>query len=85
MLQLINQLENNKIEFEDWTSSIRILCKQCSEGIPHKKHDKKLENYWQCRRKIGFTATNIECIENILEKWKSNVNESDFTIELALK
>ena len=24
---------------EDWTTSIRILCKACSEGRPHKAHD----------------------------------------------
>ncbi len=24
---------------EDWTTSIRILCKACSEGRPHESHD----------------------------------------------
>jgi tetratricopeptide (TPR) repeat protein len=31
------------LAMEDWTRSIRILCKACSEGTPHEHHDEQLQ------------------------------------------
>ncbi len=42
---------------EDWTSSIRVLCRECSEGRPH-EHDSsdatRLEQKWDEERRIGL-------------------------------
>lgn len=31
------------LAMEDWTSSLRLLCKACSEGTPHEQHDQELQ------------------------------------------
>ncbi|MFD0793466.1 tetratricopeptide repeat protein [Mucilaginibacter litoreus] len=53
--KLISLCEDVNIKVEDW-STIRILCKQCSESLPHKEHDNYLQEinsnsryiYWLC-------------------------------------
>lgn len=37
---------------EDWTSNVRILCKQCSEGLPHDHHDEDGAQVWRSERKV---------------------------------
>ena len=41
--QLAAALDDADVPNQDWTTSTRILCKQCSEGRPHEQHDHELE------------------------------------------
>ena len=60
-----------EIEIEDWTASIRNLCKACCEGRPHEGHDQELEQAWSGERRIGFAALDVEALNGVLEKWTS--------------
>ena len=56
---------------EDWSTSVRIICKQCSEGKPHEHHDKDLENTPSMRRTIAIATKNYPEIDDILKSWVS--------------
>lgn len=58
------------IEVEDWTANVRILCRQCSEGVPHEEHDEALaEAAWQPQRRIGISASTLGAVDRLLEAW----------------
>ena len=59
------------VEIEDWTASLRNLCKACSEGRPHEGHDQELERVWSGERRIGFAAEAVDQIEDVLNSWSS--------------
>jgi TPR repeat len=50
--------EQAHIPFEDWTASLKVLCKACSEGSPHENHDQELKEprAWNGSRRIGFAT-----------------------------
>ena len=54
--------------FENWTNSVRILCKQCSEGIPHEIHDKQLKRDTN-EYNLAIATSTLEELENVLEVW----------------
>lgn len=59
-----------KVEFEHWTSSVRWLCKACSEGRPHEGHDQALAvRHWQPRRQVAFAAAEADLVEATLQAW----------------
>jgi hypothetical protein len=60
--------EGYGVECEDWTANIRLLCKQCSEGRPHKEHDRKLAQPDGVFR-LGLAAKNRAQIDQIFESW----------------
>ncbi len=45
------------IEAEDWTTNVRQICRQCSEGTPHEDHDEEGPQEWLDRRFLGVGAT----------------------------
>jgi hypothetical protein len=53
---------------EDWTASLEILCKQCSEGVPH-EHSPRVEPPWTPERRIGI-ATRDDVVFGIVRKWE---------------
>ncbi|MBV1776432.1 tetratricopeptide repeat protein [Burkholderiaceae bacterium DAT-1] len=56
---------------ENWSSSIRQLCKACSEGRPHESHDHELDEIATVDRKLGVSIpVNID-IQEIVSEWKS--------------
>lgn len=58
-----------EIEMEDW-STIRYLCKQCSEGIAHKDHDQdNEERETPSERYIGFASFNELRLMQVLTDW----------------
>ena len=57
--------------FENWTDSLTILCKQCSEGIPHENHDAKLkdenDNF---EYNLAIATKSRKELDEILDLWK---------------
>jgi tetratricopeptide (TPR) repeat protein len=54
--------------FENWTDSVKILCKQCSEGVPHEDHDNELESNTDVYN-LAIATNMLEELENVLEEW----------------
>jgi hypothetical protein len=60
------------IAFEDWTTNIQTLCKECSEGRPHEKHDYAHVEQWQPRHRVAFAATVDErLVREAIERWEN--------------
>lgn len=57
-------------EFEDWTTNIRNICRQCSEGKPHDHHDRDLADEWVSERTLGVAAYEGQSVLNIFEVWQ---------------
>ena len=68
---------------EDWTSSVRTLCKQCSEGRPHEKHDHERAEQWEDRHRVGFASTDEAAVRQALAQWEGGARKVE-RFELAL-
>lgn len=68
-------------EIEDWTKNTRYLCKQCSEGIPHEKHDHALENEWSAERTLAIATTDLNDVRSIVEQWVENTSGTVVSFE----
>jgi len=73
-----------KVEFEDW-STIRFLCKQCSEGIPHDTHDHDLQVEPVSERSFGFASTSKDMVLQVLADWRAITlcEHNELQLELA--
>jgi len=61
-----------EIVCEDWTSNTQFLCKQCSEGVPHERHDQELpEPVWIPQHEVAFAATNLGELQAVLMDWST--------------
>jgi tetratricopeptide (TPR) repeat protein len=56
-------------DFEDWTTNIRNICRQCSEGRPHEHHDVELENEWNAQRTLGVAVYKGQRVEQLFDDW----------------
>lgn len=58
---------------EDWTSSVRILCKACSEGTPHDHHDQDggKDDRWATQRVLGAAAQDEAALRAALARWEA--------------
>ncbi|HME37526.1 MAG TPA: hypothetical protein VKG63_01080 [Steroidobacteraceae bacterium] len=63
--------EDAGIAFEDWTASIRSLCKACSEGRPHEGHDHepKESGHWESMRRIAFATIDADRLNSVIDGW----------------
>ena len=57
-------------DFEDWTTNIRTLCRQCSEGKPHEHHDEELAQEWVSERILGIAVYESKSVVDIFEVWQ---------------
>jgi len=68
--KLLERLWQDNIVHEDWTESFRVLCKSCSEGIPH-EHDNEdhIETVkaWNSLHDIAIATLNVDESEEKLE------------------
>jgi len=66
------QLRSDELKIEDW-STIRRLCRQCSEGRPHDHHDQnhRLSSEIQPTRQIAFAAASEESVRKTLAAWST--------------
>jgi tetratricopeptide (TPR) repeat protein len=58
---------------EDWSTSVRILCKACSEGRPHKTHDTAAAPP-KGAHLVGIAARDRDHASNILSRWQDEVS-----------
>jgi tetratricopeptide (TPR) repeat protein len=74
------------IEIEDWTASLKNLCKACSEGRPHEGHDQELKEPvgWSGTRRIGFAAVGLEALNGVLREWAAKPGRSVTEMERTL-
>lgn len=58
---------------EDWTTSVRMLCKACSEGLPHDHHDDEgdRDDSWSTRRRLGVGIDTADALNTVLHAWAS--------------
>jgi tetratricopeptide (TPR) repeat protein len=55
---------------EDWSTSVRILCKACSEGRPHGEHDREATPP-AGQHLVGIAARNCKHATAILAQWEA--------------
>ncbi len=57
---------------QDWTSSIRLLCRACSEGTPHDHEETHAEpsTGWATQRSFGLAAPDRRAATALLGEWK---------------
>jgi tetratricopeptide (TPR) repeat protein len=68
--KLFDLCEEKELGFENWTKSVRILCKQCSEGTPHENHDEELEQPNENEFNIAIASTSKKTLDEVLNKWE---------------
>jgi tetratricopeptide (TPR) repeat protein len=75
------------IEIEDWTASLKSLCRACSEGRPHEGHDNQLKENspWIGERRIGFAALDLESLSGVLGAWTAKPGRSVSDIRCTLE
>jgi hypothetical protein len=59
---------------EDWSTSVRMLCKACSEGRPHQTHDTEARRH-EGAHLIGIAARDRKHATKILHAWKSEKDD----------
>jgi tetratricopeptide (TPR) repeat protein len=73
---------------EDWSTSIQILCKACSEGKPYSDHEHPKVEPGRHRR-VAIAAQNADQAKLLLEDWRSQagditVLEFDLALDAAV-
>jgi hypothetical protein len=71
--------------FEDWTGSLRPLCKACSEGLPHDEHDTNGNDAWIARRRVGLAAKDHAGIDTLMSEWKHRRLATVIDVKLELR
>lgn len=69
---LTSALDAAQIDHEVWTSNVRILCKQCSEGTPHEHvGDQERAAAWPDSHVLGISTTSPEAARQVFERWSA--------------
>lgn len=69
LASLVAALDGAKIEHENWTRNVRMLCKQCSEGTPHDHHDEARSPGFPDRHLFGVSTTSPEAVQQMFAQW----------------
>lgn len=81
METLSKLFQEHDLASEDWSKSIRMLCKACSEGRPfdeeHQHEPIQLDN-----RRLGVAALSGDQLHSILQQWQASVPDVD-VVEVA--
>jgi hypothetical protein len=65
---LVEIARESGICIDDWTGSVRRLCRYCSEGTPHEEHV-WVDVAWAPDRKFGGSASDRQAIDDVLAAW----------------
>jgi hypothetical protein len=83
-LEGLCEVRPETVYMEDWTSSVRSICKACSEGRAHSTHDDHGgPSEWVTERRVGFSGS-MESVQAVLEGWLGEGREV-LLFELALE
>ncbi|WP_163567774.1 hypothetical protein [Fodinicola feengrottensis] len=75
--QLQSAFEAADLGAEDWTQSVRMLCKSCSEGNPDPSHDHGPVE-WDPERDYGIGATFGEA-DQVLRQWALSGSDRSYS------
>jgi tetratricopeptide (TPR) repeat protein len=64
-------LEAAGVEHEVWSTNVRMLCRQCSEGLPHDHHDQSQPAAWPESHVLGISATSPDAARRAIERWST--------------
>jgi hypothetical protein len=82
---LVSLARTQGIPAEDW-STVRLLCKACSEGAPHSHTDDEELSEWKPQRIVGFAAKSLEQVRGLLAEWSdADSSRSVSEIECVLQ
>jgi acylphosphatase len=73
--RFIQSCEAQGVAVENWSTSLRTLCKACSEGRPHEQHDHDhgpAANEHDGRVRLGVAAPSQARAESVFEDWLSS-------------
>lgn len=72
---LTTALAAARIAHEVWTTNVRVLCQQCSEGTPH-EHDAERDPQpgWPDRHVLGLSTASPEAARRVLEHWSADAD-----------
>lgn len=73
--------ERTDAALEDWTGSLELLCRGCSEGVPHDHVDR--EQPWTPERMLGV-ATRDEAVFDVIRAWARSKKRSASSPKLLL-
>jgi hypothetical protein len=62
--------EDAGVAVEIWSQTVRRICKQCSEGVPHETHDPAPADP-EPRRRVGLAAQREHDASALLAQWES--------------
>jgi tetratricopeptide (TPR) repeat protein len=65
---LRESLGAEEMSVEDWTATVRRLCKACSEGTPH-DHHRPSSSGWAPSRELGLAAVDEGRADALLGEW----------------
>lgn len=69
---LTSALARAQIDHEVWTTNIRVICKQCSEGMPHEHtFEKDQAPAWPDSHILGISTMSPDAARQVLEHWSS--------------
>ena len=74
--KLLERLRQDNVVHEDWTESFRVLCKSCSEGIPHEHNNEdevETVKVWNSMHDIAIATLNADESEETLVQAVSDV------------
>lgn len=78
-------LKSAQVDHEVWTTNVRVLCKQCSEGIPHEHAEEDDQApAWPERHVLGISTTAPEPARRVLERWSAGGSDRLLRFECAL-
>lgn len=79
-------LEAEGIDHELWTDQVRVLCRQCSEGIPH-EHEEHAEEPPEAARPrthvIGISTIAPEKARRVLQRWGTEAGKPPRLLRFA--
>lgn len=79
---LEQMLDSAAHAMDDWTSNVRVLCKQCSEGVPHEHHDAPPPEAWRAERELGIAIPAGQDVRGLFDAWQAKTGARLVSLEL---
>jgi tetratricopeptide (TPR) repeat protein len=72
------------LAFEDWSQSVEVLCKACSEGRPHEHSAAdEVATPWATERRVAIAARSAAAVETAIREW-SNADRGVAAVNMTL-